>query len=174
MSGRRRRVHEAVDVADAALLGDDHVKSDVGVRGVGRAGVPLEPGLVVVGVDLAAERERDSTEAFLRLRDEPIDLLGPLEIDVRIGIGAIGALKPFEERSPTIGFGLVERFEVLRHKCLRVLHWSSDSVVCQLGRGSSRTGSVSITHGVSEGKGDRRLGHVAAALPVSSRIVGGI
>src|SRR4051812_38754136 len=85
-SGGRADVGEAVDVTDAAVLGHDDVEADECVRRVGRTGVPLEPGLVVMSVDLAAEAERDPGKALLGLLDEAVDLRGPPQIHVWIGV----------------------------------------------------------------------------------------
>ncbi len=52
---RWRLVYEAVHLPDLVAGGDDHVETDVGwVGGLGGGGVPVEPGLLMVGVDRTA------------------------------------------------------------------------------------------------------------------------
>src|SRR5205807_10045621 len=77
-SGRRSRVHESIDVADASVVGDDHVEAHELVGGVVGPCVPLEAGLVVVRVDRAAQPEREPRKALLSLCDEGLDLGGPV------------------------------------------------------------------------------------------------
>jgi hypothetical protein len=97
-------VDESVYVSDPAILGDDHVKAEVGVGSVVGTGVPLEPGLVVMRVDGATEGERHAGEALLRLDDERFDLLGPAEVDMWVGVRGIarGAFSNSRRRAASL------------------------------------------------------------------------
>ena len=92
LSGRGRRVEEAVYALDALRVGDDHVEADVLGLAV-RAGLPLEAALGMMRVDRPGEPEDVSGETLLCGSDEGVELLCAAQLDVGVDVGRITACR---------------------------------------------------------------------------------
>ena len=87
----------------AAGVEDRDVEPDHHGLAAARAQVPAEPGLVVVRVDRAAEREHQARELVLHGADEPVDLRPPVGVGERVGIAAVGRPQRVDEPAAAPG-----------------------------------------------------------------------
>ena len=135
-------VQEAVHAADLAAASRTATSNPITIGSPPRPQVPAEPGLVVVRVDRAAEREHQVRELLLHGADEPVDLLPPVGVGERVGVAAVGRPQRVDEPAAAPRVRLVPGGDVTLDDLLHLISLRSNK---RRPRSCPPQGSVAIT-----------------------------